>query len=70
LRTIPKKARPRFRDKIGGGSEFVGVCIDTGWLGTQNVSAPDTIRALGSLVRSVHVKDVRAAGGHETCPPW
>jgi sugar phosphate isomerase/epimerase len=63
----PEKSAAEIRDKVGGGSEFVGVCIDTGWLGTQNVSAPDTIRALGSLVRHVHVKDVRAPDGHETC---
>ena len=26
-----------------------------------------TIRACGKLVRHVHIKDVKAAGGHETC---
>lgn len=63
----PEKSAGDVLAKIGGGSEFVGVCVDTGWLGTQNVSAPDTIRVLGPLVRHVHVKDVKAAGGHDTC---
>jgi sugar phosphate isomerase/epimerase len=43
------------------------VCIDTGWLGTQGVSGPDVIKACGSLVRHAHIKDVKAAGKHETC---
>jgi sugar phosphate isomerase/epimerase len=38
-----------------------------GWLGTQGADAPQTIRTLGKLVRHTHVKDVKAAGKHETC---
>jgi len=45
----------------------LGVCIDTGWLASQGVSAPDVIKSCGALVRHTHVKDVKAAGKHETC---
>jgi sugar phosphate isomerase/epimerase len=45
-----------------------GVALDLGWLGTQGLDAPSIVRELGSLIRHVHVKDVKAAGGHETVP--
>lgn len=63
----PEKTPEEILKKIGGGNQWLGVCIDTGWLGTQGVSAPDVVRACGSLVRHVHIKDVKAAGKHETC---
>ncbi len=63
----PEKSAPEILAKIGGGNERLGVCIDTGWLGTQGASAPEVIRTCGALVRHTHVKDVKAAGGHETC---
>lgn len=62
----PEKSAPEILDKIGGGSECIGVCIDTGWLGSQRVNAPALIRELGSLVRHVHVKDV-LPDTHQTC---
>jgi sugar phosphate isomerase/epimerase len=62
----PQKSVQEIVDAIEGGNAWVGVAVDTGWLGTQGVDAPDAIRRLGSLVRHVHVKDVKAPGGHET----
>jgi sugar phosphate isomerase/epimerase len=64
----PEKSAAELLAKIGGGNEWLGACIDTGWLGTQGASAPDVIRACGGLVRHTHVKDVKAAGAHDTCP--
>jgi L-ribulose-5-phosphate 3-epimerase len=64
----PEPGADAIRQKIDGGRPHVGVCIDTGWLGTQGVDAEQAIRELGPLVRHVHLKDVRAAGAHETCP--
>jgi len=64
----PEKSAEEIRGRIEGGSPGVGLCIDTGWLGTNGVDAPAAIRALGPLVRHVHVKDVRSAGAHETVP--
>jgi len=63
----PEKSAEEILGKIGGGNEWLGVCIDTGWLGTQGVSGPDVIRACGRFVRHTHIKDVRAAGGHASC---
>lgn len=64
----PEKSAAEIASKVGGGSESLGVCIDTGWLGTQGLDAPQVLAALGGLVRHVHIKDVRSAGGHETVP--
>ena len=63
----PEKSAEEILKKIGGGNGWLGVCIDTGWLGTQGVSAPEVIKACSSFVRHTHIKDVKAAGTHETC---
>jgi len=62
----PEKSVEEILSKINGGSDVIGVAVDTGWLGTQGVDAPAAIRALGDKIRHVHLKDVKAAGGHET----
>lgn len=64
----PEKSAEEILGKIGGGDEWLGVCIDTGWLGSQGLDAPAVIRECTGRVRHVHLKDVKAAGGHETCP--
>ena len=64
----PEKSVEEIRSMIEGGDEKIGLCVDTGWLGTHDIDAPSAIRTLGSLVRHVHVKDVRRPGSHETCP--
>jgi sugar phosphate isomerase/epimerase len=63
----PEKSAAEILAKIGGGNEWLGVCIDTGWLGTQGAPGPATIKACAPFVRHTHVKDVKAAGKHETC---
>lgn len=63
----PEKNLAEILARIGGGNEWLGVCIDTGWLGTQGASGPEIIRACGQLARHTHIKDVKAAGGHQTC---
>ncbi len=63
----PEKGVADILAKIGGGNEWLGVCVDTGWLGTQGVAAPEAIRTLGWWVRHAHIKDVKAVGAHETC---
>lgn len=67
LENHPQKSTAEILEQIGGGNDVLGVCIDTGWLGTQGVDAPAIIAECGQLVRHVHMKDVVAAGGHETC---
>jgi sugar phosphate isomerase/epimerase len=63
----PQKTSAEILEVIGGGNEWLGVCIDTGWLGTQGADAPAIIRECGELVRHAHIKDVEAVGGHATC---
>lgn len=63
----PQKTVDEILKPIGGGNEWLGVCVDLGWLGTQGVDAPQMLRDLGPLVRHVHVKDVTAPGRHDTC---
>ena len=62
----PQKTTAEILQPIGGGNEWLGVCIDTGWLGTQGAPGPQIIKECGELVRHTHIKDVEAAGGHAT----
>ena len=64
----PEKSAEEILAKIDGGGPNIGLAIDTGWLGTQGVDAPAAIHRFGKLVRHVHLKDVKAVGGHETVP--
>jgi len=52
---------------IGDDGERIGTTIDTGWYGTVGRDAATVIRQLGEHVFHVHLKDVRAAGAHDTC---
>jgi sugar phosphate isomerase/epimerase len=63
----PEKSASEILAKIGGGNEWLGVCVDTGWLATQGAPGPATIKACAPFVRHTHVKDVKKAGAHETC---
>lgn len=63
----PEKSAAEILAVIGGGNEWLGVCVDTGWLGTQGANVAEVIRALGVRVRHTHIKDVKAVGAHETC---
>ncbi|HEY5912221.1 MAG TPA: sugar phosphate isomerase/epimerase family protein [Verrucomicrobiae bacterium] len=67
LENHPEKSVEEILKPIAGGNESLGVCVDTGWLGTQGVDAPKTIETLAGLVRHTHIKDVQRAGGHQTC---
>ena len=64
----PEKSLQQIVDRIEGGGPGIGLCVDTGWLGTQGIDAVAAVRALAPLVRHVHLKDVRAPGAHDTCP--
>ena len=63
----PQKTAQELLSVVDGGDEWLGVCVDTGWLGTQGASGPEVIRACGPRVRHVHIKDVKAVGAHQTC---
>jgi L-ribulose-5-phosphate 3-epimerase len=65
----PKEKTPAdILAQIGDGCNGrIGTAIDTGWWGTQGYDAADAIDELYPHILAVHLKDVRAAGGHETC---
>lgn len=67
LENHPEKSVQEVLHPIGGGNDWLGVCVDTGWFGTQGVAVPEAIKELAGLVRHTHIKDVRRAGAHETC---
>ena len=64
----PEKTPAEVLAKIDGGSDVLGVALDTGWCGTQGASAAEFVRELGELIRHVHIKDVKEAGTHD-CQP-
>ncbi|NJM06022.1 sugar phosphate isomerase/epimerase [Candidatus Gracilibacteria bacterium] len=64
----PEKNPAEVLAKIGGGVPGrIGVAIDTGWFGTQGYNAATAIVELSATLVYVHLKDVLAAGAHETC---
>lgn len=68
LENHPQKNAAELLDEIGNSdTDVLGVTVDTGWFATQGQNAAEAIRQLGDRVVYVHLKDVRAAGAHETC---
>lgn len=64
----PEKTPDDLLKQIGdGGDGTIGAAPDTGWWGTQGYSAPDALRELLPVSLTVHLKDVKAQGAHETC---
>lgn len=63
----PEKTPEEILQRIDGGSDKIGVALDTGWLGTSaTVETPEFIARLGKLLRHVHLKDVDVRGSHRT----
>ena len=55
-------------DRLGGlPADVAGVCLDTGWFGTQGFDALEAARRLRDRLVHVHLKDVRAVGVPDTC---
>ncbi|MFC0680129.1 sugar phosphate isomerase/epimerase family protein [Lysobacter korlensis] len=64
----PEKTPAEMIAKIGDGAGgMLGTAVDTGWWATQGYDAADAIRSLGAHLVHVHLKDIRAAGAHDTC---
>ena len=54
--------------RIGDAApDAIGACVDTGWFGTHGYPAPAALTELAPRLVYVHLKDVLAAGGHDTC---
>lgn len=68
LENHPEKTPDELLSKIGdpaGG--IIGAAVDTGWFGTQGYDAAQALEELRAVLIYVHLKDIRAAGKHETC---
>lgn len=64
----PERHADEVLAKIGDDADVLGACIDTGWWLTQGYDPVAAVRALSKHLFHVHLKDIRAAGKHETCP--
>ncbi len=68
LENHPEKSAGEVLERIGDGADgAVGAACDTGWWATQGASAPEALRELRDHLMTVHLKDILAAGAHETC---
>ncbi len=64
----PEKTSQELLYQIADGANgFVGAAADTGWWATQNYDAPSALRELKHHLLAVHLKDVKAAGAHDSC---
>ena len=67
----PQKSVEQILDRIGGDNHKqygnCGVALDTGWCGTQGLDALEAVKRLRDVLLLVHLKDVKAAGRHDTC---
>ena len=66
LENHPERDPQEVIDQIGDDDDVLGACVDTGWWLTQGYSPADAIRRLGPHVFHIHLKDIRAPGGHDT----
>jgi sugar phosphate isomerase/epimerase len=64
----PEKTAEEIIAQVDNGGPNIGIALDTGYLGTHGIDAPEAVRKMGKRIRHVHLKDVGAVGGHETVP--
>jgi L-ribulose-5-phosphate 3-epimerase len=68
LENHPEKTPAEVLAQIGdGGDGHIGTSPDTGWWGTHGYDAPQALRELKGHIFTVHLKDIKAVGGHDTC---
>ncbi len=68
LENHPEKNPQEMINRVGdGGDGTIGVCVDTGWFGTQGYDAALALQELQNALFYVHLKDVLKAGEHVTC---
>jgi L-ribulose-5-phosphate 3-epimerase len=68
----PEKTPQELLEKINASADHsgegtIGAAVDTGWFGTQGFDAALALLELRAHLFHIHLKDVRALGGHETC---
>jgi L-ribulose-5-phosphate 3-epimerase len=68
LENHPERNTEELTVQIGTDHDgLVSATVDTGWFATQGFDPARALRELGPLVEHVHLKDIRAAGAHDTC---
>jgi L-ribulose-5-phosphate 3-epimerase len=63
----PEKSAGEILEQIGGDTDVLGAACDTGWWATRGASAPEALRALQQHLFTVHLKDIKQVGAHDTC---
>jgi sugar phosphate isomerase/epimerase len=67
LENHPQKTAQEVIDTVAPFAPWVGSAIDTGWFATQGFDAVRAVHELRDYLVHVHLKDITAVGGHETC---
>jgi L-ribulose-5-phosphate 3-epimerase len=67
LENHPEKTHQEVIDKVAPFAPWVGSAIDTGWFATQGYDPVQAVRDLEPYLVHVHLKDIKAAGAHDTC---
>ena len=68
LENHPERTTEELAEQIGTDQDgLIAATVDTGWFATQGFDAGRALRELGPAVAHVHLKDIRAAGAHDTC---
>lgn len=68
LENHPEKTPAEVLQKLADGdADVMQVAVDTGWFATQGFDPPRALEELVARTALVHLKDVRAAGAHDTC---
>jgi sugar phosphate isomerase/epimerase len=67
LENHPEKNPQEVINKVAPFSPWVGSAIDTGWFATQGYDPVQAVRELKDYIVHVHLKDIKAAGAHDTC---
>lgn len=63
----PEKSATEILEQIGADTDVLGAAPDTGWWATQGTSAPEALHELKNHLLTVHLKDIKQSGAHETC---
>lgn len=63
----PEKSSSEIIEKIKPYYPKIKSVIDTGWLATYQCDASQVLRDIDDYLLHVHLKDVQAAGAHDSC---
>jgi sugar phosphate isomerase/epimerase len=67
LENHPQKTAQEVIEIVAPFAPWVGSANDTGWFATQGYDAVRATHELRDYLVHMHLKDIAAAGGHETC---